>query len=327
MDKKLFVCNASSAGSRSRAIVDPSRTPRTSTGDQHIRWTNGVARNFLSRTADERRIRRTCTARCWRHRRRRDRVSISATTTRLVLRSTPTVGAGARSPALGKDVVVHHPQRASAATARSSRHRPNPTSSTPPPTPVAGSGGASSSIPPVGAPSRRASHRSGGRLSRHATPGGRRCRRPSLVLVDRRRRAAGGDRGDSSHWTERAQALLAPLLHAAALEGADMRTVLTWVDRRQALPAHQILAGPGGGDHRASPATCLDGIVSHRRTGVERHLVDRFGRPGRLPLRGGPGRHRPTRTSTRDLRALGRHPLHRRPRPPPGAGRPPGGRG
>jgi type IV secretory pathway TraG/TraD family ATPase VirD4 len=70
-----------------------------------------------------------------------------------------------------------------------------------------------------------------------------------------------GRQGDGSHWTERAQALLAPLLHAAALDRADMRTVLTWVDRHQALPAQQILAGAPG------PTTLLarnllDGIAA-----------------------------------------------------------------
>ena len=40
-----------------------------------------------------------------------------------------------------------------------------------------------------------------------------------------------------------------------------MRTVLTWVDRRQALPAQQILAGePGGATQLAR--NLLDGIVS-----------------------------------------------------------------
>ncbi len=62
----------------------------------------------------------------------------------------------------------------------------------------------------------------------------------------------------ANHWTERAQALLAPLLHAAALEGADMRTVLGWVDRHRALPAQQILSGADGGVAR----DLLDGIVT-----------------------------------------------------------------
>ena len=72
---------------------------------------------------------------------------------------------------------------------------------------------------------------------------------------------AGIARAEGSHWTERAQSLLAPLLHAAALEGADMRTVLTWVDRRQALPAQQALSALDGGD-RGIARDLLDGIVT-----------------------------------------------------------------
>jgi type IV secretion system protein VirD4 len=73
--------------------------------------------------------------------------------------------------------------------------------------------------------------------------------------------AHGTQRGGASHWTERAQSLLAPLMHAAALEARDMRTLLTWVDRRQALPAQQILAGqPGRSTELAR--NLLDGIVA-----------------------------------------------------------------
>jgi type IV secretory pathway TraG/TraD family ATPase VirD4 len=61
-----------------------------------------------------------------------------------------------------------------------------------------------------------------------------------------------------NHWSERAQALLAPLLHAAALDGHDMRTVLGWVDRHRALPAQQILSGPD----TAVARDLLDGIVT-----------------------------------------------------------------
>ena len=74
----------------------------------------------------------------------------------------------------------------------------------------------------------------------------------ALVLVG----SPGGAR--PSHWSERAQALLAPLLHAAALDGADMRTVLQWVDRHRALPAQQILSGTDTGVAR----DLLDGIVT-----------------------------------------------------------------
>jgi len=77
----------------------------------------------------------------------------------------------------------------------------------------------------------------------------------SLVLVGS---GAGAASPAANHWTERAQALLAPLLHAAALEGADMRTVLGWVDRHRALPAQQILSGADAGVAR----DLLDGIVT-----------------------------------------------------------------
>ncbi len=79
----------------------------------------------------------------------------------------------------------------------------------------------------------------------------------SLVEVGSAVNRHGGHSGGGSHWTERAQALLAPLLHAAALDGTDMRTLLTWVDRHQALPAQQILAGAPG-----------------RTTGLARNLLD-----------------------------------------------------
>ncbi|HET6810933.1 MAG TPA: type IV secretory system conjugative DNA transfer family protein [Acidimicrobiales bacterium] len=53
--------------------------------------------------------------------------------------------------------------------------------------------------------------------------------------------------GDQRHWDDRAQALVAPLLHAAALAGESMRTVATWVNRRQSTPALGILEAAGSG--------------------------------------------------------------------------------
>jgi type IV secretory pathway TraG/TraD family ATPase VirD4 len=83
----------------------------------------------------------------------------------------------------------------------------------------------------------------------------------SLVEVGSAAGSRSGSHSNGSHWTERAQALMAPLLHAAALGGADMRTLLTWVDRRQALPAQQILAGePGQATELAR--NLLDGLVA-----------------------------------------------------------------
>jgi type IV secretion system protein VirD4 len=55
----------------------------------------------------------------------------------------------------------------------------------------------------------------------------------------------GGRWGEAAHWTERAEALLGPLLHAAAAGDSDMRTMLGWVLRRRTGPAEAILARAG----------------------------------------------------------------------------------
>jgi type IV secretory pathway TraG/TraD family ATPase VirD4 len=68
-------------------------------------------------------------------------------------------------------------------------------------------------------------------------------------LVGSTRLSGGRSDGETGvdHWTERAQALLAPVLHAAALEEAELGTVLSWIDRRQAAPALGILNREGAG--------------------------------------------------------------------------------
>jgi type IV secretion system protein VirD4 len=43
----------------------------------------------------------------------------------------------------------------------------------------------------------------------------------------------GAGTTDRSHWASRAQALLAPMLHAAAIHGRDMETVVGWVMRHE----------------------------------------------------------------------------------------------
>jgi type IV secretion system protein VirD4 len=69
----------------------------------------------------------------------------------------------------------------------------------------------------------------------------------SLVLARAMTGAArpAGRHGESAHWTERAEALLAPLLHAAHLEGSGVETVLSWVLRQDPGPAGTVLAGAG----------------------------------------------------------------------------------
>jgi type IV secretion system protein VirD4 len=61
------------------------------------------------------------------------------------------------------------------------------------------------------------------------------------------------------HWTERASALLSPLLHAAALENFSMRHVLRWIDRHDGATPLQILSSTVGDD--ATPTDLLAGIV------------------------------------------------------------------
>ena len=51
----------------------------------------------------------------------------------------------------------------------------------------------------------------------------------------------GGGTSDRSHWASRAQALLAPLLHAAAVHGRDMETVVEWVMRHETDEAGVLL--------------------------------------------------------------------------------------
>ncbi len=61
------------------------------------------------------------------------------------------------------------------------------------------------------------------------------------------------------HWSERAASLLAPILHAAALGNAEIRDVLSWVDRHDGASALRML-GDGAGDGVASDV--LAGILA-----------------------------------------------------------------
>src|SRR5579875_96645 len=51
--------------------------------------------------------------------------------------------------------------------------------------------------------------------------------------------------GEAAHWSERAEALLAPLLHAASLADGGMRAVVGWVLRHDASTPRALLAGHG----------------------------------------------------------------------------------
>jgi type IV secretion system protein VirD4 len=78
------------------------------------------------------------------------------------------------------------------------------------------------------------------------------------AMVDASRLRARGSGAD--HWTERARALLAPLLHAAALEGRGIADLAAWVDLRDGREplAHLIRHAPP--THPASAS--LSGLLA-----------------------------------------------------------------
>ena len=73
-----------------------------------------------------------------------------------------------------------------------------------------------------------------------------------------RLRARGGSGLD--HWTERAKALLAPLLHAAALGGCGVTALASWVDLREGREPLGLLARHARAGHQA--AESLSGILA-----------------------------------------------------------------
>lgn len=70
---------------------------------------------------------------------------------------------------------------------------------------------------------------------------------------------------DPDHWRGRAEALLGPLLHAAAVSGASVADVARWVNRRETGPAAAALAGGGSpvaADVLAGVTSCEDRELS-----------------------------------------------------------------
>ncbi|MDP9073269.1 MAG: type IV secretory system conjugative DNA transfer family protein [Actinomycetota bacterium] len=62
--------------------------------------------------------------------------------------------------------------------------------------------------------------------------------------------------GEGAHWIERAEALLAPLLHAAAITHSGMDEVVKWVNRHILEEAHSELEGSG------MPWDVIDGLAN-----------------------------------------------------------------
>ncbi len=70
---------------------------------------------------------------------------------------------------------------------------------------------------------------------------------------------------DADHWKGRAEALLAPLLHAGGVCGASMEDVSRWVNRRQVSPAEAVLGEQGSplaADVLAGVTDCEDRELS-----------------------------------------------------------------
>lgn len=74
-------------------------------------------------------------------------------------------------------------------------------------------------------------------------------------MVDAARLRARGA-GATDHWSERAGALLAPLLHAAALEGSGISELARWVDLREGAGALATLVRHRGEDHQGPAGLC-----------------------------------------------------------------------
>ena len=112
------------------------------------------------------------------------------------------------------------------------------------------------------------------------------ARRWDGALIDGRRhgRRGAARRGRAraraphdGHWSERATSLLAPLLHAAAIDDAPMAAVLHWVDRHDGSHPLSVLAARVGEDAPAHRRARRD--PGDRRPRAVRHLVDGVGRP------------------------------------------------
>jgi type IV secretion system protein VirD4 len=79
-----------------------------------------------------------------------------------------------------------------------------------------------------------------------------------------------GTYGDGAHWTERAEALLAPLFHASALAGVGMRQVHTWVLRQDLHTAMAVLGtrGQEGADVAIDVLAGIAATEERERSGI-----------------------------------------------------------
>jgi type IV secretion system protein VirD4 len=73
---------------------------------------------------------------------------------------------------------------------------------------------------------------------------------------------------DASHWTRRAQALLAPLLHAAALGGRDIEDVVDWVARHELDEPGALLVQFGAAKLAAGQLIGLQNTEARERSSI-----------------------------------------------------------
>jgi type IV secretion system protein VirD4 len=78
----------------------------------------------------------------------------------------------------------------------------------------------------------------------------------------------GAGTSDATHWAKRAQALLAPLLHAAALGGRDMRTVVSWVATHELQQPAEILQSTPTAALAAASLTGLELTENRERSSI-----------------------------------------------------------
>lgn len=73
---------------------------------------------------------------------------------------------------------------------------------------------------------------------------------------------------DGDHWTERAEALLAPLLHAAALAELDVAAVLRWVLRRDVTEPLAMIARRAGAELASETLAGVAATEERERSGI-----------------------------------------------------------
>ena len=73
---------------------------------------------------------------------------------------------------------------------------------------------------------------------------------------------------DASHWTRRAQALLAPLLHAAAMGGLGIGEVVDWVARHESDEPGALLTEHGGASLAIGQLTGVQNTEARERSSI-----------------------------------------------------------